>query len=328
MRNKLRRISRIVVSKSFIGSVLFSAALWFYTTLNSEINAHINVPLLITLPDNRAIENDIVKTISVKVKGTGWYLLNALYFNASARCLIDLTGENIRDSLYEITRNDFMKSLQNLNNLEAQDIEDPKTLFIKTGKVGQYSILVEPDITIIPREGFMLVGDVLAKPDLINISGNDMIVRKIQKWRTKNIIFSDVFEPLTKVVPLSDSLKNTVNLSEYKVRIVADIQKISEIKLCDIKIKINGADIPREHKIIPEVLTVTIRGGIDQISNLERESIIASLNAADIVSDTLGILIPKISTPQNVVVLSIDPPYLRHVKRSTVNAETRFVSRP
>ncbi len=324
MKNRLKKIAKIVLSKSFIGSIVFSSALWLYTTLNSESSAHLNVPLKITLPPNRAIENDINKEISVKVKGSGWHLLNALYFNQTNQCLIDLSGENIKDSIIELSRSDFMKNLQSMNNLEPLDIEDPKFLFVKSGKVGQYSIQVEPDVIINPREGFMVVGEIVTKPDLINITGNDKIVRKILNWRTKKLVFNDVFEPLAKVVPLSDSLKNIIKLSDNKVKIVADIQKVTEIKLLDIRIKFTGSDFPKDHKIIPSTVSITIRGGIDQISTFDRESISAIINTADIQSDSLGFLTPKISVPPNIKVLSIDPPFVRHVKRTSVNAEKRF----
>jgi hypothetical protein len=284
----------------------------------------LNVPLKITLPPSRAIENEINKEISVKVKGSGWHLLNALYFNQTNQCLIDLSGENIKDSIIELSRSDFMKNLQSMNNLEPLDIEDPKALYIKTGKVGQYSIDVEPDIIINPRDGFMVVGEILTKPDLINISGNDKVVKKILNWRTQRIEINDVFGPITKVVSLSDSLKNIIKLSENRVKIIADIQKVTEIKLYDIKIKINGADLPKDHKIIPASVSITIRGGIDQVSALDQVSIIASINATEIISDSLGFLKPVISVPPNIKVLSIDPPFVRHVKRTPVNAERRF----
>ena len=324
MKNKIKRISKLISSRSFVGSVLLALGLWVYIILNSTKTSIINVPLFINLPSDRAIENEIDKTIPFNVKGTGWQLLNAMYFNTNIKCVIDLSSVFFKDSTYEITREEIRKGLLNNTSLEASEIETSKNITIKTGKVGEYSILVEPNITVNTREGFMLVGDIITKPDLINIRGNDRIVKKIQKWPTQRIVFNDVYEPIFKLVHLSDSIQNIITLSENKVKVIADVQKVAELMIPDVKIKIIGTDVPKDLIIFPNRVNVTIRGGIDQLSTLDPDAISASINSNDLLSDSLGILKLNITIPQYIKILSIDPPFIRHVRRSMVASDKRF----
>ena len=69
---KIFKTKRWVNSKSFWGSLLFAMALWGYTSLNTEFNEQIEVPLYVKLPANRAMESELDKTVTIAVKGTGW----------------------------------------------------------------------------------------------------------------------------------------------------------------------------------------------------------------------------------------------------------------
>ena len=219
--NWFKNILNLIISKSFLGSVAFAFALWFYTTLNSEFVTIVKIPFSVILPAHKALETQLPSIISVEVRGTGWKLFNLLFFNSAARCQLDLSLEKLSNISFQAHRNDIIKSLQYMSNVEALDVW-PQNLDIETGSIGEFSVLVEPDIKIIPRDGFTLVGKISVKPDLINIKGNLKIVSNINSWKTQKTEIYDSYLPVSQIVPLSDSLKNVVELSHSQVRVIAD----------------------------------------------------------------------------------------------------------
>jgi hypothetical protein len=313
-RKRVTKLFRFLGSRAFIGSLLFAMALWVYANLQNENTvATIKLPLTVVLPPNRAIENQIKPEVYVQVKGMGWALFNLIFFNSSARCYVDLSRENIQSTNYEISRNDLLRSLQALSNVQAIDVY-PQNLLIQTGKVGEYAVPVRSIVKIIPREGFGIIGDVVIKPDIIVIRGNERTVSKIESWATKPVILSDVYDSLNIQIPLSDSLANIVSLSQPTVTLVADIEQIAEITIPDVKLNIRGGTLSENHKIIPAQVSITVRGGIGRIESLTPESITASLDYTQVIDDSTGIIMPKISVPENIKVLQVDPPYLHHVR--------------
>ena len=311
MKHRIKKIYHFIISKTFLGALGFAFALWLYITLNTEFITFVKLPLVVKLPANRAIESPLPPFISVKVRGTGWQIFNLNYFNSAAKCEIDLINEKISDSLHLLSRIDIMKNLQSTLNIDAIDVM-PSMLNLSMGKIEEFSIIIKPDVVIEPSDGYMLVGDVLTKPDLINIAGNEKIIQKITEWKTIPYKVENAREPIFSVVQLVDSLTNIVTLSQNTVKVIADIQKISEIEVRDIPVQISGSDLPKEHQIMPKRLTITLRGGIDDIVGLNYDNISITVNSADVLNDTTGILIPRVELPQNIKMLTIRPQYITH----------------
>lgn len=306
----IRRVFKILFSKSFISSLIFASALWAYTSLNEEYRTNINIPLHINLPSTRAFETTPPDNLTLTIKGSGWQIFN-LYFNASAMCNIDLSNTIIKDTLFDITRDNILKGIQFLNFVQPLEII-PDRIKISTGIVGEYCVPISPLVYITPKEGYTVVGGIQIKPDIVFIKGNDAIAKKIKKWTTETKYFENVFEPISTTIMLSDSLKGVINLKSNTVKIFADVQQVAEMVIPDVRVKIRGENLMRNHIVEPLLITVTVKGGIKAINELSQESISAYIEYQKIIGDSSGVLVPVIKTPENISVLSVSPPYLYH----------------
>ena len=306
-------IIKFFSSKSFLGAMFFAIALWVYVSLSTEYVINTQVPLIIQLPIDRAIEVPPPETIAIDVKGTGWHLFNFLFVGSSANCLINLEKATFTDSVYEISRTDILKGMQHLVNVQAIDavIEDNKLRLI-TGKAGDYTIPIKSEVTIKPKEGFILVGNVITNPDSLIITGNEKIATAFTEWKTENIKFDNLFLPFSAKVPLSTNFSNIVKLSIKEVDVTADIQQEAAITFADIPVDIIEGKLPKNNYLMPIVIRITIKGGIDDISNLSPDKIKVQVNINKILNDSTGIIIPEIILPKNLKVASINPPYLYH----------------
>lgn len=319
----MKRVKKILLSKSFIGSILFALALWSYSSLNSEFTTYVEIPLKVLLPPNRAIEEPLPATISAEVRGSGWHLFNLLYFNTSKICDIDLTKVSINKDLYSITRVEIIKNIQHLGNLEIRDVQ-PDNMNIITGAVGVYRVAVIPVVNIQCLEGFTVVGSVRCQPDSIRLTGNDKIVRGISRWLTQNSEFYNVHKSFSAMVPLSDSLSDRgVFTSQSQVAIKAEVQQIAELTFDDIPVKIRGGAAPQSHLLSPMILRVTVRAGAEQLETLTAEEIVASIDYSRLLNDSTGIVIPEVSVPDGYKLLSFEPKYIYHFVNKNQNTLSR-----
>lgn len=308
-----KRMKKKLSSRYLIASLVLAACLWVYSNMNIEFVTFVKVPLVVKLPKTRAVENPMPPDISVEVRGSGWQLFNLMYLNSTASCTIDLSVEKLKGAEHDISQGEIIKGLQNFGNVQAIDVI-PHSLNLQLGYFGEFLIPVNSRVDIIPREGFIQVGKLEIKPDLIFIRGYNRIVKDIKSWNTISLQIEDVYKPLTMIAPLSDSLNNLVELSQKAVKINADIQLAAEQTFHDVEIRIKGGNLDNGHRIVPDHLNITLRGGIEQLGKISQESIKATIDLSAINNDSTGIIIPEISVPDNIQVLSYEPRYVYHFK--------------
>ncbi|MFA5513277.1 MAG: hypothetical protein WC313_12590 [Candidatus Kapaibacterium sp.] len=302
-----------VSKKSYLGAILFALALWLYTSLGSDYTTLVNLPVIIRLPEDRAFEEPPPRSVMIEAKGTGWNLFNLLYFNKSKRVFIDLYNTRINSPEYDITRTAILKGLQAFDRVELSDVLTDG-LNILTGKVTTYSVPVEPVLNIIPGDGFTLVGKPKLEPDVIEIRGNDKIVSTIKNWKTKPAVFENRNSSFIESLELSDSLDGIINLSKRYVKFTAEIQQTAEVTFDEVKISVRGGIVPKNHFLYPEHVSITFRGGIEEIIQLNPDKISVTLNYADIVNNKTGILVPKVEYPGNSEVIIMSPNHIYNYK--------------
>jgi hypothetical protein len=261
-----------------------------------------------------AIDSTFSPTIPVEVKGSGWVLFNMLYLNKSSVCLINLSDDNIENNSKEVLKTDLLKSLQLSSSVQSTNIMVDK-LVIRTTELKTERMPIKPNIKITPKEYFTVVGNIKITPDSVTVRGNNRLLRSITHWQTKSIEVDNVYKPFSLIVPLSDTLKGMLNLSENYVKADIHVEQLASITIPAVEIKVRGGTQTDEHLLQPTFLSVTISGGISKIADFPIENIRAFIDFNDITSDSTGILIPKITAPDYIKVTRIEPSYVYYTKR-------------
>jgi hypothetical protein len=268
------------VRKSIIGAIVLASILWVYTTLNNEYVTFVKVPLKVIMPNNRAIENPIPKTLDIEVKGKGWDIFNLLFFNTSKEIELDLSKQKLNKNNFEIGRQQILKSVRYAGNLDPIDAL-PDNLEIRTGISGEYFVDVVPVVNIEPKPGFILVDGPNVEPEKIRIKGNNKIVSDIKQWETEEVSISNVSNKFRKRIPLKDSLESIVAKSRQSVFVYGRLEQIAERIFRDVPYSlVNGK--AESYDISPSRFDVTVSGGITAISELNLEDIELTLDANDV----------------------------------------------
>jgi hypothetical protein len=271
---------KIKIRKSIVGAIILATTLWIYTTLNNEYVTFVKVPLKVVVPNNRAIENPIPNNLEVEVKGKGWDIFNLLFFNTSKEIILDLSKQNIDKDNFEIGRQQILKSVRYIGNLESIDVL-PDNVEFRTGVSGEYFVNVKPNVKIEPKKGFVLVDGPNVEPEKIRIKGNNNIVSKIKEWETNYSLIGDVSNKFRVRVQLKDTLSSIIKKSRNNVFVLGELEQIAYKTFHDIPYTIiNGK--AESYEITPNKFDITVKGGITAISNFTSEDIKIILDANDI----------------------------------------------
>ena len=279
------------VNKSIVGAILLAITLWAYTTLNNEYVTFVKVPLKVIMPNNRAIENPIPQDLDIEVKGKGWDIFNLLFFNTSKEISLDLSKQRIEKNDIEVGRQQILKSVRYIGNLETIDAL-PDNVEIRTGISGEYFVEVEPNVKIIPTHGFTLVEGPNVEPERIRIKGNNKIVSNIKTWKTEYTIINDVSNKFRVKIALQDTLESIVAKSRQSVFLFGKLEQIAERTFKDVPYTlINGK--AESYDIMPKRFEVTVRGGITAVSQVERSDIELILDANEVYNTSSSTVLLK-----------------------------------
>ena len=300
-------------------------ALWTYTTLNNEYVTFVKVPLKVIMPNNRAIENPIPQNLDIEVKGKGWDIFNLMYFNTSKEISLDLSKQRIEKNDIEVGRQQILKSVRYIGNLETIDAL-PDNVEIRTGISGEYFVEVEPNVKIIPTQGFILVDGPYVEPERVRIKGNDKIVSKIKTWKTEYAIINDVANKFRARISLQDTLATIVAKSRQSVYVYGKLEQIAERTFKDVPYTlINGK--AESYDIMPKRFDVTVKGGITAISEIELSDIELTLDANDVYSTNTSTALIKSKIKGNAKLSNSTKMYVYVFKKSNQKNMLEFAGR-
>lgn len=306
-------MQRKVSILSLFFCLILSVALWGYVSLKTPATIFVQFPLVILAQEDKAVQNELPKFITAKIRASGWQIINLEYVSAQPECMIDLTKfAQVAPDSFSLSKNDILQNLRPALSLEKIVELSPENISITTGTIAQRTVPVAPVIEIAPREGFTIVGDIHVEPDSIILRGNETMLRTIQKWQTSAVKILDATKSIRIEAKLVDSLQNHIAQSQQTVVLSAEIQQAAEITFNDIPLEILSEPAQSNHKLLPDRISVTIRGGAEQIAQLSSSSVRALVEFQTIVHDTSGIITPVISLPPYLTLLNVNPPYLRH----------------
>ncbi len=314
VKSLISTVQEAIFSRTVIAAVLFAVALWGYTSLNEEYTTRITIPLEVQLPEDRALEQSLPEEISLEVKGLGWHLFNIFFFNSSENCFIDLSAKRITDSIYTISRAEILKGVRNLMNLNATDVQ-PEYMQMITGRITEKAVPVNPNLQILPRDGFIMAEATMVQPQRVTIRGNDKIIKNIESWQTSPTTLKDVYRDINVSVSLKDTLGGIVELIPSVVTLSNKIEQFAAMTVYDVPVRIVGGVLSREHTISAKKIDITVRAAASLLDNLTADRFLVTLNYNDIISDSTGILVPKVESLDKVRVLQKSPQIIYHYKR-------------
>ncbi|MBI2427773.1 MAG: hypothetical protein HYV29_03085 [Ignavibacteriales bacterium] len=293
-------------------SLIFASLVWLSVDMGNTFQTTIDLPIRVEhLQKNKAIASPLPNTISLKIQGNGWQLLNML-LSPNLRYTIDFSMLSKRDTVF--TYNDLTEHINLPKEIHIFETS-PETVFVQIDDKITKKVRVEPVVSTIYREGFDIVGTMRADPDSIVLTGSRTLLNRISAWKTDMVVIKDVNAPISTTIPLRDSLRVEVERSHSVVKLTFDVQPVAEKTIENIPIEVNQVPENRSVVLIPPTISVIIRSGVNAVAPLNEKDFYAFVDYKSILLDTSGYVQPIILGPDNIKIVQQNPERIQYVVR-------------
>ena len=290
------------------GCLVLALLLWGYVTLTRVYEADLTIPLVVQAPANQALLSSVPTTVSARIRGSGLQIINLMFFSRSSACTLNLSNMPLTNSMYFVTSNDIIRNISTPQSIRTLSV-NPSELQLATGDVVVKRVPVQLRTNITFRSGFEFSGGLQANPSTVEVRGSEKIVNSITSWPTNRLGMSDIHEPISTEINLSDTLQTLVYTQPNVVRVNIDAQQTADVVINDVPVFIAGAE-QGAYVCQPKFVRLTVRGGIDRLSSLLPENFRAEVTTIP----ASGLAKPTITAPELVRVVGIEPAIIQ-VKR-------------
>ena len=287
------------------GALGLALLLWIFVVSQNEHTLILDLPIEArNLNVQNAHKEEVPPSASVRLRGTGIDLFKSLLLKnfGGFKLVLDLEGISKE---YEFVLNDYFekypqKVVLPLNyNLSFVEVVYPNRIKINLDDYSSKSVPIISNLHIKPAPGFILVGNQIIRPEKIDIAGPKKELALINHIET----IYDTINGLTSFYSgeiKTQSLGRLIKYSTNSVQISLDIQNISERIIVDVPVIV--ANIPEKIRVFPSPQTVslTVIGGVNQISNLNPTDIKVIVDFNDW-SHLKQFYEPKVSIPKNLL---------------------------
>jgi YbbR domain-containing protein len=291
-----------------IVSLIFSILLWVSLSLSNEYYSTINVYLkIIDLPDGYTTASNLPAKIAIKMKGKGWKLAverigSISDFIISAKYDSGRIVTNLYNSLSD---NRWIT-----NEMEVINI-NPDTISFKVEKILSKKMKILSSIQLNFKAGYGLAEPIYIYPESTLVYGPWSVLKNMTSVSTEVVSFNKLDSRINSQISLIN--KQGLSFDITSASVYLNVQKIVGMDFYDLPITINDVPKDREVVILPNKLSIGVRGGIDILGKISSDQFKISINYRNIVLDTLGSVQPNIELPQNVTLIYSKPERLRYI---------------
>jgi YbbR domain-containing protein len=288
-----------------------------YVNLNLSYTIELNIPLQIKSGKSQGVSSEIPNNLGVVLKGKGWGLMKIL-ISKNLVYYLDLTA--FRKDI----KIDLMQNTGDIVNLPSDVIVqsiNPNFIDVSFDNTISRMIKVKNNTSVQTKDGYTVIGGVKISPDSVRVSGASSIVMKIKFVQTENYIFKDVNSNISRDVKLIDSLGNQVKVDPMVVNVSYHLELSAEKTFEDIDVNVYGVPIDKDVLIIPPKISITLRGGVEELSKLTPKDIKIGINYKQIESDEQGEVEPTIELSDLFTLIKVEPQRFQYIikKKQTEN---------
>jgi YbbR domain-containing protein len=295
-----------------VASLILSVLVWLSVSMNSQYSVAIHVPFKITgLQKNITLASPVPRSILVRARGTGWQLASSFISTASR---IDFDASNMERKRMLLTSKELAYSLDLGSSADVLNFS-PDSILIVLDTVLTKKVPVISRIDVAPREGFIVEGEPTIDPDSVTISGARKLIGGINFWPTEPREFKNVINSIETKIPLVDSPGELINLDATQVIVRIEIEQIAENTYKNIPIRVLNNRDSVQVLLLPPTLDVTIRGGINMISDITSDSLSATIDYTKLVDALSSHIEPDVKAPPSFQVIAIHPDSIEFVIR-------------
>jgi YbbR domain-containing protein len=293
----------------YIYAFLFAVVLWVYLSLNLVYTVNLSVPIKVQLLKSQALSEELPSDMEVTLRGRGWDLLNMLISKDVAYNL-DLTG--IKRNTRIIAGSTISERINIPFNVTVLST-NPDTLAITFDNVAEKYIKVRNNVTAQLKDDYQLIGAPKVFPDSVKVRGASSVLSKLRFIPTEYEVIKNVNSSFSRTIQLKDTLGNLIQVEPQAVEVRFDVQLAAEKTFDDLHVEIVGLPPDKEVLLVPPKLSLSLKGGVENLSKLTPGEIRVYIDYSKIENDTLGFIVPQVNLPFEATIVSLSPDKFEYI---------------
>lgn len=300
-----------------LNTFIFSSLLWVYVNLNLTYTYEVSVPLSVRSSKSQGVSNEMPSSLDIVLKGKGWSLIKLLLME-KPQYYLDLTSYK-KDAIVDLMQN-TSEALNLPTDVFVLNV-NPGYLDVTFDNIITKMVKVKNNTIVQTREGFTVIGGVILRPDSVKLTGAGSLLSKIKFVQTDFISFKDINSNISRDVKLIDSLGNQVKMEPMEVNVSYKVELSAEKTFDDIDVNVYGMPEDKEVLIIPPKISVTLRGGVEELAKLTAKELNIGINYNQIESDEKGEVEPTIEISDTFTLIKVQPQRFQYIikNKSEVN---------
>ena len=263
------------IAYSFVIAFVF----WFFIKSEDTYTVNLDIPLVArNLQEQKTYKEEVPESIFVTLKGTGrsfiWLRVFSNFYGDDFKAVIDLSS--ITDE-YNFELDSYYKEnpekivLPSSLDLQFVEVLNPRNVQIKLQRYMVKKVPIESQILVSTKPGYIALGGKFS-PDSISIGGPEEAVNKIDFVFTEKDTLVDLVASINGNWSILNPNK-LVSFDPKKVDALIDIQPISETIITGIPVELINKPNDVNVFVNPATVSLTIVGGLKQITNILPEDI-------------------------------------------------------
>ncbi len=309
------------------GATLIALVLWGILSLSQSYTWDIDVPVVVEIDTTRqALAREIPASLRVTARGNGWALMQIASGNGLLGRLDPtgrMTSANDTVRVFSFSERDLINSIRTPPAVTIEKVIPGSLQLTVTDLTAKRVPLYYPDITVQTRKGFQVIGKPTVAPDSVQLTGSVNALASIDRWYTKPLNLTDIFEPVLRAIPVSDTLRGVVIVRPEIASVSVNVQETAELTFEEVPLvnRSTSSDTTLRLLLYPNRVSVTLRGGTGELSRLDASDILPQIQIIAGI-DTSGYARPRISLPRhvNATIIRVEPQRIRYIWRKGVTA--------
>ena len=263
------------IAYSFVIAFVF----WFFIKSEDTYTINLDIPLVArNLQEQKTYKEEVPESIFVTLKGTGrsfiWLRVFNNFYGDDFKAVIDLSS--ITDE-YNFELDSYYKEnpekivLPSSLDLQFVEVLNPRNVQIKLQRYMVKKVPIESQILVSTEPGYIALGEQFF-PDSISIGGPEEAVNQIDYVLTKKDTLIDLVASVNGNWSILNPNK-LVSFDPKKVEALIDVQPISETIITGIPVELINKPNNVNVFVNPATVSLTIVGGLNQITNILPEDI-------------------------------------------------------
>ncbi|MCK4427125.1 MAG: hypothetical protein KAW16_01430 [candidate division Zixibacteria bacterium] len=288
-----------------IVAVVMALLLWFHVATEKVYEYTKSFPVKISnIPEELILSQEVPEEVQVKIQGKGKELLKLLLMEQK-NLQIDIGDFRVGENNYSF-KPEEIPIPQGLD-LRVKEILSPQSMKIKLDRLIEKKVPIRSQITILPEEGYLLIGEVSLDSHEVVISGPRRLVRKIKSIQTEKKGLEGVTESISDQIGLTLPEGYNLELSFEKVNFSADIQKAIGKEILSVPVETVNLPEGRKVKVQPDSINVVIFGGENVVNQLTKDQIKVTIDCATVKRNKETKLQPLVKLPPIVSLIRTEP---------------------